>query len=83
MVPIFNWSGGGLNVWTDNPSALHNGACGFAFMDGHSQIKKWLGAFNSAEWNTSKLIVRQGFKPVTPKDKADLEWMKDHYGEEK
>ena len=83
MVPIFNWANGGLDAWTDNPSALHNGACGFAFLDGHSQIKKWVGAFSGGDWTTSKLVARQGFKPSTVKDKADLEWMKEHYGDEK
>jgi prepilin-type processing-associated H-X9-DG protein len=24
------------------PTSYHNGACGFAFADGHSEIKKWL-----------------------------------------
>jgi len=30
--------------WTiiDFPSSYHNGACGFNFADGHSEIKKWL-----------------------------------------
>jgi len=27
----------------DAPSTAHNGACGFAFADGHSEIHKWLG----------------------------------------
>lgn len=27
--------------WIDLPSNLHNGACGFSFADGHSEIKKW------------------------------------------
>jgi prepilin-type N-terminal cleavage/methylation domain-containing protein/prepilin-type processing-associated H-X9-DG protein len=27
----------------DAPSTLHNGACGFAFADGHSEIHKWIG----------------------------------------
>ncbi len=27
--------------WIDLPSNLHNGACGFAFADGHSEIHKW------------------------------------------
>jgi prepilin-type processing-associated H-X9-DG protein len=26
----------------DLPSSYHNGACGFSFADGHSEIKKWL-----------------------------------------
>jgi prepilin-type N-terminal cleavage/methylation domain-containing protein/prepilin-type processing-associated H-X9-DG protein len=27
--------------WSDLPSSSHNGACGFSFADGHSEIKKW------------------------------------------
>lgn len=28
--------------WGDTPASYHNGACGFAFADGHSEIHKWL-----------------------------------------
>ncbi len=28
--------------WGDLPASYHNGACGFAFCDGHSQIKRWV-----------------------------------------
>jgi prepilin-type N-terminal cleavage/methylation domain-containing protein/prepilin-type processing-associated H-X9-DG protein len=28
--------------WVDLPASYHNGACGFAFADGHSEIKRWL-----------------------------------------
>jgi prepilin-type N-terminal cleavage/methylation domain-containing protein/prepilin-type processing-associated H-X9-DG protein len=28
-------------VWVDVPASYHNGACGFSFADGHSEIKKW------------------------------------------
>ena len=27
--------------WNDHPASYHNGACGFAFADGHSEIHKW------------------------------------------
>ena len=27
--------------WRDLPASYHNGACGFSFADGHSEIKKW------------------------------------------
>jgi len=27
--------------WQDLPASYHNGACGFSFADGHSEIKKW------------------------------------------
>jgi len=29
------------NNWVDMPAAYHNGACGFAFADGHAEIHKW------------------------------------------
>jgi prepilin-type N-terminal cleavage/methylation domain-containing protein/prepilin-type processing-associated H-X9-DG protein len=28
-------------TWRDLPASYHNGACGFSFADGHSEIKKW------------------------------------------
>jgi len=28
--------------WEHLPASYHNGACGFTFADGHSEIKKWL-----------------------------------------
>ena len=27
----------------DAPATYHNGACGFSFADGHSEIHKWVG----------------------------------------
>lgn len=30
------------SVWHDAPGSYHNGACGFAFADGHSEIHKWV-----------------------------------------
>ena len=29
-------------AWVDYPASYHNGACGFSFADGHSEIKKWV-----------------------------------------
>jgi prepilin-type N-terminal cleavage/methylation domain-containing protein/prepilin-type processing-associated H-X9-DG protein len=29
-------------AWGDTPASYHNGACGFSFVDGHSEIHKWL-----------------------------------------
>ncbi len=28
-------------LWANMPANYHNGACGFSFADGHSEIKKW------------------------------------------
>lgn len=32
----------GRAYWRDLPASYHNGACGFSFADGHSEIKKWV-----------------------------------------
>ena len=29
------------STWVDFPANYHNGACGYAFADGHAEIKKW------------------------------------------
>jgi prepilin-type N-terminal cleavage/methylation domain-containing protein/prepilin-type processing-associated H-X9-DG protein len=30
------------NIWGDMPASYHNGAAGFSFADGHSEIHKWV-----------------------------------------
>ena len=35
-----------IGQWIDLPSNLHNGACGVAFADGHSEIHKWISSVN-------------------------------------
>ena len=30
-----------LNHWQDIPASYHNDGCGFAFADGHSELRKW------------------------------------------
>jgi len=43
-------------AWRDLPGSLHNGACGFSFADGHSEIHKWKEAL-------TKQPVLKDFKP--------------------
>jgi prepilin-type processing-associated H-X9-DG protein len=31
-------------AWIDNPATYHNGAAGFSFADGHSEMHKWSGS---------------------------------------
>ena len=57
----------------DYPASYHNGACGFAFVDGHSDIKKW----------TDKRTM-PGLKKGTPlalgqpsPNNNDVAWMQD------
>ena len=50
--------------WIDWPGTYHNGACGFAFADGHSEIHKWLEATTKVKkGNVSRLNVSK-----TPRD---------------
>jgi prepilin-type N-terminal cleavage/methylation domain-containing protein/prepilin-type processing-associated H-X9-DG protein len=74
---------GGANAWCDFPSTLHNGACGFAFLDGHSQIKKWLGKMASAEWTAVAFRDRHAgqLMATSAADQADIGWGKTHMAE--
>ena len=49
-------TGSGTEWIIDYPASSHNGACGFNFADGHSEVRKWLN-------NTTR-------PPVTYKDGA-------------
>ncbi len=33
----------GTGAWADIPASFHNGACGFAFVDGHVELHPWAG----------------------------------------
>ncbi len=62
--------------WGDIPASYHNGGCGFAFADGHSEIKKWLST-------TSKFPVRYFYyQPPSfdPAGRLDLQWCLERTG---
>ena len=63
--------------WQDLPASYHNGACGFSFADGHSEIKKWQSA-------TSKYSsVRYQYPPLMNFDAAgrkDFAWYLERTG---
>jgi prepilin-type processing-associated H-X9-DG protein len=54
--------------WLDAPGSYHNGSCGFAFADGHSEVHRWLSApqpmtaANPADWGwmVQRTSVRVG-----------------------
>jgi prepilin-type N-terminal cleavage/methylation domain-containing protein/prepilin-type processing-associated H-X9-DG protein len=70
-----------VNVQTpeivDMPASYHNGACGFAFADGHSEIKKWVDPV------VGKAQIRyQDMARITiPKTNPDWIWMVQHTSE--
>lgn len=65
------------SAWQDLPASYHNGACGFSFADGHSEIKKWTSA-------TSKYTrVMYSYPPTMNFDAAgrkDFAWYLERTG---
>jgi prepilin-type N-terminal cleavage/methylation domain-containing protein/prepilin-type processing-associated H-X9-DG protein len=61
--------------WRDLPASYHNGAAGFSFADGHSEIHKW------EDEDTKRAPVTQ-YKPwgdkLTDPNSVDIQWMNDH-----
>jgi prepilin-type N-terminal cleavage/methylation domain-containing protein/prepilin-type processing-associated H-X9-DG protein len=52
--------------WFDAPGTYHNGGCGFAFADGHSETHHWIS-------RTEK--PNNGVVITDPGDRQDWEWM--------
>ena len=62
--------------WGDIPASYHNGACGFAFTDGHSELKRW-------QSRTAIYPVRFTYGPVASFDalgRLDFAWYLEHTG---
>jgi prepilin-type N-terminal cleavage/methylation domain-containing protein/prepilin-type processing-associated H-X9-DG protein len=60
------------NSWADLPASYHNGACGFSFADGHSEIKKW------REASTCVPIQRNQYNGFAAPQSRDIAWMNLH-----
>jgi len=56
--------------WSDLPASYHNGAGGFSFADGHSEIKKWLVG------STKRPVKKDSsdFPVAVGSDTRDIEW---------
>jgi prepilin-type N-terminal cleavage/methylation domain-containing protein/prepilin-type processing-associated H-X9-DG protein len=62
------------NAWgNDLPASYHNGACGFNFADGHSEIHKWLESTTAAPIHQTQ----HGNFPGTANDR-DIKWTLTH-----
>jgi prepilin-type N-terminal cleavage/methylation domain-containing protein/prepilin-type processing-associated H-X9-DG protein len=62
--------------WQDTPASYHNGACGFSFADGHSEIRKWLSG-------TSRYPIQFAYGPRKTFDAAgliDFAWYNERTG---
>jgi len=61
-------------TWVDVPSILHDGGCGFAFADGHSEIKKWTDRRTLA----LKVTYTTTFTSVVSEpNNPDIKWLQD------
>jgi prepilin-type N-terminal cleavage/methylation domain-containing protein len=60
------------NNWRDLPGSQHAGNCGFTFVDGHSEIKRWHVD------STKKSVARMDFGGMYVKDNHDVLWMIEH-----
>ena len=60
-----------VNSWVDLPGSFHNGACGVAFADAHSEIKKW------ADPSTKGGVKYGGLPANNPKDVRDKRWLRE------
>jgi prepilin-type N-terminal cleavage/methylation domain-containing protein/prepilin-type processing-associated H-X9-DG protein len=70
MRPYPNLGGASL---VDCPASYHNGACGFAFADGHSEIHKWLDKRSRPPVKKTGYTAISG-NPANP----DIKWLWDH-----
>jgi len=64
-------------AWQDVVASYHNGACGFSFSDGHSEVKKWTSG-------TSKYPVKYVNPPAVRNfdgaGRADFQWWRERTG---
>jgi prepilin-type N-terminal cleavage/methylation domain-containing protein/prepilin-type processing-associated H-X9-DG protein len=59
----------------DFPASYHNGACGIAFADGHSEIKKWLGSTIKNGPQPPGFSLNVLVPASDPAGIEDLEWL--------
>lgn len=58
----------------DYPASYHGSACGFSFVDGHSEIKRWKDARTMPVLKKGQLLNLNVGSPNNP----DVYWMMDH-----
>jgi prepilin-type processing-associated H-X9-DG protein len=60
--------------WQSAPSTLHDGGCGFAFADGHYELKKWTDPRTLALKVTYTTMFPYG---IMQGNNPDIQWVKD------
>jgi prepilin-type N-terminal cleavage/methylation domain-containing protein/prepilin-type processing-associated H-X9-DG protein len=65
---IFTYNNPDFGVWSDMPASYHNGAAGFSFADGHSEIRRWQAA-------STKQLHYSGWPIPAGNDRRDYNWV--------
>ena len=63
-------------AWQDGPGTSHCGACGFAFADGHSEIKKWRDGRSVSGVMLTTYTRKFPYGQQQPLN-LDIQWMQD------
>ncbi len=62
-----------LTAIVDVPATYHNGACGFAFADGHSEIHRWVGPAMKSK-RATQVQFHNGDNGNIPCARGDKDW---------
>jgi prepilin-type N-terminal cleavage/methylation domain-containing protein/prepilin-type processing-associated H-X9-DG protein len=66
-----------VTSWTDLPASYHNGACGFSFADGHSEIHQWKDHSTKPPITTVEGAY-QGVDNIPSNQAQDRQWFNLH-----
>jgi prepilin-type processing-associated H-X9-DG protein len=70
---VFPPDAAGSEQIIDFPASFHNGACGFSFADGHSEIHKWRGGrIRAPVLYTGTMALNVS---AAPDSRPDVRWM--------
>lgn len=61
--------------WVDQPASYHNGAAGFSFADGHSEIHKWKASLNTAQAKRVDYTLNGVTATTVVRGDQDISWM--------
>ena len=67
---------GASATWQDGPGTGHGGACGFAFADGHSEIKKWKDSRSTKPSMMATYMYGFSFGQTQPNN-LDIQWVEE------
>jgi len=62
-------------AWIDQPASYHNGAAGFAFADGHSEIHKWVASLSTAQAKRVNTTFNGVTATTVGRGDKDISWM--------